>query len=130
MKCGETDLAVDIYGQMGREGMPRDRSIFVALIEMFVKLGRVPDALSALADLHALGEPPDTHLYNLVLVAATKMGPPRFALTVYHRCVTSLSCSSLLLLAWARYGSHLGGCMCHLESGLTTLGGLDSQPAM
>lgn len=86
VKCGETDLAVDVYGQMGREGMPRDRSIYITLIEMFVKLGRVNDALSALADLHALGEPPDTHLYNLVLVAATKMGPPRFALTVYHRC--------------------------------------------
>lgn len=85
VKCGETDLALDLYGQMGREGMPRDRSIYVTLIEMFVKLGRVSDALSALADLHTLGEPPDTHLYNLVLVAATKMGPPRFALTVYHR---------------------------------------------
>jgi len=89
VKCGETDLAVDLYGQMGREGMPRDRSIYVTLIEMFVKLGRVSDALSALADLHTLGDPPDTHLYNLVLVAATKMGPPRFALTVYHRCAAA-----------------------------------------
>lgn len=97
VKCGETDLAVDVYGQMGREGMPRDRSIFVALIEMFVKLGRVPEALSALGDLHALGEAPDTHLYNLVLVAGTKMGPPRFALTVYHRCVHS-SCHACFAL--------------------------------
>ncbi len=50
------------------------------------QLGRVDEALSALADLNALGEePPDTHLYNLVLGAATKAGPPRAALTVYHR---------------------------------------------
>lgn len=92
VKCGETDLAVDVYGQMGREGMPRERSIYITLIEMFVKLGRVNDALSALADLHAFGEPPDIHLYNLVLVAATKMGPPRFALTVYHRCRPASFC--------------------------------------
>ena len=86
VKCGETDLAVDVYGQMKGEGMPRDRSIHVTMIEMVVKLGRVSDALAALGELHAIGEPPDTHLYNLVLVAATKLGPPRFALTVYHRC--------------------------------------------
>ena len=85
VKCGETDLAVDVYGQMKGEGMPRDRSIHVAMIEMFVKLGRVSNALSALGELNSIGEPPDTHLYNLVLVAATKHGPPRFALTVYHR---------------------------------------------
>jgi pentatricopeptide repeat protein len=85
VKCGETDLAVDVYEQMGRESMPRDRSIYVTMIEMFVKLGRVSDALAALAELHKLGEAPDTHLYNLVLVAATKAGPPRFVLTVYHR---------------------------------------------
>lgn len=77
---------MDVYEQMGREGMPRDKSIYVSMIEMFVKLGRVSDALSALGDLHALGDPADTHLYNLVLVAATKVGPPRFVLTVYHRC--------------------------------------------
>lgn len=86
VKCGETDLAVDVYEQMKGEGMPRDRAIHVTMIEMFLKLGRVSDALAALGELHAIGEPPDTHLYNLVLVAATKLGPPRFALTVYHRC--------------------------------------------
>ncbi|CAK0784210.1 hypothetical protein CVIRNUC_007414 [Coccomyxa viridis] len=87
VKCGETDLAVDVYGQMKGEGMPRERTIHVTMIEMFVKLGRVSDALAALGELHASGEPPDTHLYNLVLVAATKLGQPRFALTVYHRMV-------------------------------------------
>lgn len=52
-----------------------------------LQLGRVDEALSALADLAVLGDaPPDTHLYNLVLGAATKSGPPRAALTVYHRC--------------------------------------------
>lgn len=90
VKCGETDLAVDVYGQMKGEGMPRERTIHVTMIEMFVKLGRVSDALAALGELHASGEPPDTHLYNLVLVAATKLGQPRFALTVYHRCGTPL----------------------------------------
>ena len=60
VKCGESDLAVDVYGQMKGEGMPRDRSIHVAMIEMFVKLGRVSNALSALGELHAIGEPPDT----------------------------------------------------------------------
>ena len=90
VKCGETDLAVDVYGQMKGEGMPRERAIHVTMIEMFVKLGRVSDALAALGELHAIGDPPDTHLYNLVLVAATKLGQPRFALTVYHRCRTPL----------------------------------------
>lgn len=93
VKCGETDLAVDVYGQMKGEGMPRDRAIHVTMIEMFIKLGRVSDALASLGELHAIGEPPDTHLYNLVLVAATKLGPPRFALTVYHRCDSHLSVS-------------------------------------
>ena len=94
VKCGETDLAVDVYGQMKGEGMPRDRAIHVTMIEMFIKLGRVSDALAALGELHAIGGPPDTHLYNLVLVAATKLGPPRFALTVYHRCdpTSSVNC--------------------------------------
>ena len=39
VKCGESELAVDVYGQMGREGMPRDRAVHVTMIEMFVKLG-------------------------------------------------------------------------------------------
>ena len=52
------------------------------------QLGRVDDALSALAELHAASdEAPDTHLYNLVLGAATKLVPPRAALQVYHRMV-------------------------------------------
>ena len=65
--------------------MPRDRAIHATLIETLIKLGRVSDALAALGELHAIQEPADTHLYNLVLVAATKLCPPGFALTVYHR---------------------------------------------
>ena len=67
------------------------------------QLGRVDEALSALADLNALGdEPPDTHLYNLVLGAATKVGPPRAALTVYHRQASPSFCNGVSLqMRWA-----------------------------
>ena len=57
----------------------------MALIKTLIKLGRVNNALAALGELHAFQDPAETHLYNLVLVAATKIGPPGFALTVYLR---------------------------------------------
>ena len=38
VKCGESELAVDVYGQMGREGMRRDRAVHTTMIEMFVKV--------------------------------------------------------------------------------------------
>lgn len=38
VKCGETDLAIDVYSQMGREGMPRDCAIYITMVEMFVKV--------------------------------------------------------------------------------------------
>lgn len=39
-----------------------------------------------LTDMRAADFPPDTQLYNLTLVAATKSGPPRAALEVYQQC--------------------------------------------
>ena len=100
-KCGEIGLAVDILGQMKGEGIARDRAILVTTIKILVKSGRVSDALAALEELHAIGEPPYTHLHNLVLAAATKLGPPGFALTVYHRC-HSVSVRQLLKKIFCR----------------------------
>ena len=85
MKGDKLDLAVDTYEQLKGEGMPRDFTTCLTMIKRLIKLGCVCNALAALGELHAIGNPPDTHLYNLVLVAATKLGPPCFALTVYHR---------------------------------------------
>ena len=116
VKCGETDLAVDVYGQMKGEGMPRERAIHVTMIEMFVKLGRVSDALAALGELHAIGEPPDTHLYNLVLVAATKLGQPRFALTVYHRCRIPHTLAQPSVLWFERFLIECGAILQHDSS--------------
>ena len=48
--------------------------------------GRVKDALAVLGDMRGADIPPDTQLYNLTLVAATKSGPPRAALEVYQQC--------------------------------------------
>ena len=48
--------------------------------------GRVKDALAVLSDMRGADIPPDTQLYNLTLVAATKSGPPRAALEVYQQC--------------------------------------------
>ena len=86
MKCGETYLGFHMYGQMSCEGMPRNRAIPMTLNEILIRLGRVSNVLAALGEQHAVGEPPDTHLYNLVLIAATKLGPPHLVLTMYHRC--------------------------------------------
>jgi len=87
VKCGETELAIDLYAQMGREGLPRDRASYALLVDAYVKAGRVKDALGVLGDMRAADIPPDTQLYNLALVAATKAGPPRAALEVYQQMV-------------------------------------------
>ena len=52
VKCGESELAVDVYGQMGREGMRRDCAVHTTMIEMFVK---VPLRLTAPAAFAAEG---------------------------------------------------------------------------
>ena len=38
---------MDVYGQMGREGMPRDRAIHTTMLEMFVKVLSWPACLLA-----------------------------------------------------------------------------------
>lgn len=48
VKCGETDLAIDVYSQMGREGMPRDCAIYITMVEMFVKVGTAWQSRSTL----------------------------------------------------------------------------------
>ena len=37
VKCGEMDLAIDLYKQMGAQGLPRDRQSFQLLVDVYVK---------------------------------------------------------------------------------------------
>lgn len=86
VKGGETDLAVDVYRKMGSENMIRERSVFSTMVDLYVKSGQLRDALGVLGDMHAAGLTPEVHLYNLLLVACTKLAQPRSALEVYQRC--------------------------------------------
>lgn len=42
MKCGEIELAIDLYKQMGREGLPRSRSSYAQLVDAYVKVPPAP----------------------------------------------------------------------------------------
>ena len=85
VKGGETDLAVDVYKKMGAENMARERSVFSTMVDLYVRSGQLRDALGVLGDMHAAGLTPEVHLYNLLLVASTKLAQPRSALEVYQR---------------------------------------------
>ena len=37
VKCGEMDLAIDLYKQMGAQRLPRDRQSFQLLVDVYVK---------------------------------------------------------------------------------------------
>lgn len=85
VKGGETDLAVDVYHKMGTEGMARPRSIFATIVDVHVRNGKLQEALAVLGDMHDAGLAPEVHLYNLLLVACTKLVQPRSALDIYKR---------------------------------------------
>ena len=53
MKCGEAELAADVYGQLRQEGFALERPVFQTVLEVFLKLGRWDDALGVIADMHA-----------------------------------------------------------------------------
>ena len=53
MKCGEAELAADVYGQLRQEGYALERPVFHTVLEVFLKLGRWDDALGVIADMHA-----------------------------------------------------------------------------
>ena len=86
MKCGEIDLAVDVYKQMEQEGMKRERPIFQIMVDGFVKMGRHTDALGILDDMKRSGQQAEVQLYNLIVLSCTKLNNPRAALDVYKRC--------------------------------------------
>lgn len=85
MKCGEVELAVDVYRQMGQEGMKRERPIFQTMVDVFVKMGRHAEALGVLEDMKTAGQPAEVQLYNLIVLSCTKLNNPRAALDVYQR---------------------------------------------
>lgn len=85
VKCGEVELAVDVYNQMGSEGMNRERPIFQNMVAVFVKLGRHSEALGVLEDMKKAGQPAEVQLYNLIVLSCTKLNNPRAALDVYQR---------------------------------------------
>lgn len=85
VKCGEVDLAVDVYRQMGQEDMGRDRHIFQTMVDIFVKMGRHSDALGVLDDMKASGHQAEVQLYNLIVLSCTKLNNPKAALDVYKR---------------------------------------------
>ena len=87
VKCGEVELAVDVYHQMGREGMTREKHIFQTMVDVFVKMGRHAEALGVLDDMKKAGQPAEVQLYNLIVLSCTKLNNPRAALDVYRRCV-------------------------------------------
>lgn len=87
VKCGEVELAVDVYRQMGQEGMERDKPVFQTMVDVFVKMGRPADALAVLDDVKKTGEPAEVQLYNIIVLSCTKMNSPRAALDVYKRCL-------------------------------------------
>ncbi len=53
VKCGEAELAADVYGQLRQEGYALERPVFHTVLEVFLKLGRWDDALGVIADMHA-----------------------------------------------------------------------------
>ena len=53
VKCGEAELAADVYGQLRQEGFALERPVFQTVLEVFLKLGRWDDALGVIADMHA-----------------------------------------------------------------------------
>ncbi len=86
VKCGEVELAVDVYKQMGQEGLIRERPIFQTMVDVFVKMGRHSEALGVLEDMQKAGQPAEVQLYNLIVLSCTKLNNPRAALDVYQRC--------------------------------------------
>lgn len=90
VKCGEIDLAVEVYKQMDQEGMKRDRHIFQTMVDVFVKMARHADALEVLEDMKKTGLQAEVQLYNLIVLSCTKLNNPRAALDVYKRYVCSL----------------------------------------
>ena len=53
VKCGEAELAADVYVQLRQEGFTLERPVFHTVLEVFLKLGRWDDALGVIADMHA-----------------------------------------------------------------------------
>lgn len=53
VKCGEAELAVDVYGQLRAQGFQLERHVFHVVLEVFLKLGRWQDALSVMDDMAA-----------------------------------------------------------------------------
>ena len=50
VKGGESDLAVEVYRQMGAEGMARDRQVFAVLVDVHVRQGAMREALQVRHD--------------------------------------------------------------------------------
>ena len=50
VKGGESDLAVEVYRQMGAEGMTRDRQVFATMVDVHVRQGTMREALQARLD--------------------------------------------------------------------------------
>lgn len=53
MKCGESELAADVYGQLRAAGFVLTRQVFHAALEVFLKLGRWQDAVGVMDDMTA-----------------------------------------------------------------------------
>jgi pentatricopeptide repeat domain-containing protein 1 len=53
VKCGEAELAVDVYSQLRAQGFQLERHVFHVVLEVFLKLGRWQDALSVMDDMAA-----------------------------------------------------------------------------
>lgn len=85
VKCGEVELAIDVYRQMGQEGIACDRPLYQLMVDVFVKMGRHADALGVLDDMKRTGQPAEVQLYNLIVLSCTKTNNPRVALDVYKR---------------------------------------------
>ena len=85
VKCGEVELAIDVYRQMGAEGMAREKMDFQTMVDVFVKMGRHIEALGVLDDMRKAGQPAEVQLYNLIVLACTKLNNQRAALDVYKR---------------------------------------------
>lgn len=53
VKCGEAELAVDVYGQLRAQCFQLEPHVFHVVLEVFLKLGRWQDALSVMDDMAA-----------------------------------------------------------------------------
>lgn len=53
VKCGEAELAVDVYSQLRAQGFQLERHVFHVVLEVFLKLSRWQDALSVMDDMAA-----------------------------------------------------------------------------